>query len=111
MWRSFWCVLFLQVSSGISRILLMRFVVHLSMCLGWCILIPLAGLSVVVWSWSVRQLTSDSGDDEETAVCRWLRSTNQQHVFDVLLMGSVNCEDSSSIWKSDPLISPCWGSS
>lgn len=98
MWRSFWCVLFLQVSSGISRILLVRFVVHLPMCLGWCILIPLAGLSVVVWSWLVRQLASDSGDDEETAVCRWpMPSTNQQHVFDVLLMGSVNFEDSSSI--------------
>jgi hypothetical protein len=43
-------------SGGRVRSFLARLTIHLPVCLGWCIQIPLVGLLFVVWGWTVRQL-------------------------------------------------------
>jgi hypothetical protein len=59
------------------------------------------GFLFVDWGRSVRQLASDSMDDEETAVCcSPVRSMDLLHISDVLLMGFPKIEVSSSIRDS-----------
>jgi hypothetical protein len=80
---------------------LVRFIFHHLMYAGWCSWTPLVGFLFVDWGRPVRQLASNSGDDEETAVCRSpMRSMDQLHISDVLLMGFPKIEVSSSIRDS-----------
>jgi len=71
----------LQGVSGYAH--LVRLPLHQLACLGWCSLIPRAGLLLVDWSSLVRPLASDSG---EIGDCPG-RSTKKQYVPCVLLMG------------------------
>jgi hypothetical protein len=118
-WRSFGgCIngdgvfidlLSLQGNSGGRVSFLARLAVHLPVCSGWCIQIPLVGLLFVVWGWTVRQLASNPGNDEEMAACLWpVRSTNQQHALGMFFVGSLNFDnDSSSIQNSAMSFIPC----
>jgi hypothetical protein len=58
------------------------------------------GVFIIVWSWPMSQLASDSGDDEDMPACLWpVRSTNLQHTLGVFFMGSLNFEVSSLVRK------------
>ncbi|PUZ38520.1 hypothetical protein GQ55_9G203700 [Panicum hallii var. hallii] len=48
--------------SKVFLVMAVRLPLHQLACLGWCSLIPLAGLLLVDWSSPVRRLASDSGE-------------------------------------------------
>ena len=49
---------------GVEWNCLVRLLLHLLVCTGWCSSIPLAGQLLVGWSWPVRRPASDPGKIE-----------------------------------------------
>jgi hypothetical protein len=67
---------------GVEWNCLVRLLLHLLVCTGWCSSIPLAGQLLVGWGWPVRRLASDPGEIEVWPE----RSADKLHAFSVLLM-------------------------